>query len=266
MTLIGLDDAATYIGIERPALEKIIKNGKELNQQRQGRRLVVEQDDIDAWMRLRQQRTFELSKADFLKAFKFALKINYSGHTRADFGSSRQRSITQSVENWTQGAMAELALAKFIKDTHNIGLTLDFQVRGVIVGQDITEVVRGRVANPPHIRISVKSGKENGMMMIVPTPEVENAQRVSDYYVYVRVLYPNDFIIRLLREHTDLADMHDAIPEFIPFKAQIVGYCARADLEHRAVPEAQIEELRYVQASGLLKNSDADWRAFVALL
>ena len=72
--------------------------------------------------------------------------------------------------------MAEIALSKFLKDHYNIEIKLDFTVRNVVVGQDITEVVRGRVANPPRVRISVKSGKENGMILIVPEPEVENAR------------------------------------------------------------------------------------------
>ena len=266
MPLIKLNAAAVRIGIKRALLDTIIKNGKELNGQKVGARYFVDEAELDAWIAKKRRRTFELTRDDFLKAFKFALRINYGGHTRSDFGSSRQRSTTQSVENWTQGMMAELALSKFLKDRYNIEIRLDFTVRNVVVGQDITEVIRARVANPPRVRISVKSGKENGMILIVPEPEVESPQRVSDYYVFVRVLYPNDFILRLLREHADLSDLQSIIPAFQLFKAEIVGYCAKADLEHRAVPEAQIPDLKYVKATGLLKSTDADWQAFADML
>ncbi len=263
MTFIPLDEAAEYIGIRRTELNKIIKNGRELHSQKQGRRLVVDKGQIDAWKALKEKRTFELTRAEFLKAFKFALKINYHGSTRADFGNARQRSITQSVENWTQGALAEVALARFIKDKFGVGLELDFTVRDVIVGQDIVEVIRGRVSNPPHQRISIKSGKKNGMLLIVPENEVSSNQRVSDYYVFVRILYDNDFILRLLREHPDLSDIENIIPKFGTFKAEIAGYCAKADMEYRTVPEAGISEFKYVKPTGLLKNSDNDWQIFV---
>jgi len=264
MPNLDLDEASEYIGIKRTFLERIIKAGQELDRFREGRKFKVRSEDIDAWKHLKEQRKVNLNKDDFVDALKFAIKINYSGHTRADFGTSRQRSVTQAVENWTQGALAEIALVKFIEQKFNVKLELEFRIfEGTIVGQDIISVTRGRVTNPPRKRVSVKSGKENGMILIVPTNEVERAERVSDFYVFVRIIYPTDFILRLLRDHPDIADIRDNIPEFEEFGAEIVGYCLREELEKRPVPEAGIAQERYVKPTGKLKNSDADWQTFV---
>lgn len=268
MPELDLDHAAEYMGIKRPLLEKIIKNGQELTRHRNGRKFTVFQEDIDAWKQRKSERMVTLDKADFVKAFKFAIDINYSGHTRADFGSARRRSTTQAVENWTQGALAEIALGKFIQKKFGVKLELEFRVfQNKIVGQDIVAVVRGRVSNPPHKMVSVKSGKANGMLLIIGLPEVETPNRQSDYYVFVRIFYDDDFILRLLRDHRDMAEVKDKIPELQPFNAEIVGYCSRSELERvEAVPSAGIDQPRYVRASGKLKNADEDWKAFVDTL
>lgn len=268
MTDLNLNEAAEYIGITRSQLDKIIKNGKELRSFKitgHGNAYFVNKDEVDSWKNRKRERTVDLDRTDFLRAFRFAMDINYSGHTRTDFGTARQRSTTQAVENWTQGALAELALSKFIEQKFEVKLKLEFRVvgEGVIIGQDIVSVVRNRVENPPRKRISVKSGKENGMVLIVKPNEVENDDRVSDLYVFVRVFYPEDFIFRLLRNHSELSNMTDRIPDLGEVKAEIVGYCKKSELERRAVPEADIEEERYAKASGLLKNSDSDWQEFI---
>ncbi|MBU4245885.1 MAG: hypothetical protein ABIF85_00520 [Nanoarchaeota archaeon] len=263
MPNLDLNNASEYIGIKRALLERIIKDGRELERVKEGRKYVLKSEDIDVWKQRKQQRLVGLDKNDFIKAFKFAIEINYAGHTRADFGTARQRSVTQAVENWTQGALAEIALAKFIKQKFNVDIELEYRIfEDSIVGQDIVSVKRRGVANPPRKRISVKSGKENGMMLIVPVNEVERDERVSDSYVFVRVFYPTDFILRLLRDLPDISDKKDKIPEFSGSKAEIVGYCPKGELEKRAVPEAGIEEERYVKPSGKMHNSDVDWQRF----
>lgn len=268
MPELPLDDASVYIGIKRSQLEKIIKYGEELHRHRLGRKFVVDQDEIDAWQARKLARSVLIDRADFLRAFKFALEVNYFGHTRSDFGSARQRSTTQAVENWTQGALAEIALQKFIHSISNVRIELEFRIfQDQIVGQDIVAVIKERVSNPPRKGVSVKSGKENGMFLIVPIPEVERAQRVSDYYVFVRMIYADDFILRLFRDHPDLASVRERIPEFHDFRAEIVGYCSMGELEKvEEVVSAGIEQPKYVKATGKLKNTDADWRLFVESL
>lgn len=268
MTELDLNEASDYIGIKRTYLEKIIKNGRELEKHRSGRKFVLNKEDIDVWIQRKKDRTVMLGREDFIKAFNFAINVNYSGHTRSDFGSSRQRSTTQAVENWTQGALAEIALEKFIKKKFNVKLELEFRVfTDRIVGQDITAVVRGRVSNPPKKGVSVKSGKLNGMYLIVPVNEVELSARKSDYYVFARIIYSDDFILRLFRDHEDLRAVKDKIPEFKPFEAEIVGYCPVKELEKvEELASAGIDKPKYIKCTGKLKNSDSDWQNFVESL
>lgn len=245
------------------AFEKLVKNGLEMPFHKDGRKRVIDENDLASFIKMRERRKIELNKTDFLKALKFALEINYQGHTRADFGTRRQRPFMQAVENWTQGALAEIALQKFIKDKFDIELQLEFRVfEDAIVGQDITAVKRGRTINPPRMNVSVKSGKLNGMVLIVPIREVEAVERKSDYYVFVRVVFPTDIFARFYRDSPDFEDIKNKIPEFENVHAYIVGYCKREELEKRTVPEADIDEERYVKVSGKLKNDDNDWKIF----
>ena len=267
MSELDFNEASKRLGIKRSAFEKLIKNGKEMQFHKSGRKHVVEEKDVNAWFVLRQARKVELSKDDFLHALKFALKINYNLHTRADFGTTRQRPFMQAVENWTQGALAEIALQKFIKEEFDIELQIEFRVfDNAIIGQDIVGVKRGRTINPPKSGVSVKSGKENGMVLIVPIKEVESESRRSDYYVFVRVVFPIDVFARFYRASPEFEDMLSVIPEFQPAAAYISGYCEREDLEKRSVPEAGIQEEKYVKCSGMLKNSDKDWRDFASMI
>jgi excisionase family DNA binding protein len=263
MTEISFDDAATQLGINRSFLNKIVKNGKEIPFHKSGRKYVINQADFDHYQVLKETRKVELDKADFLNALKFALEINYHGHTRGDFNKKRQRPFMQAVENWTQGGLAEIALQKFIKKNFNIELQIEFRIfTDAIVGQDITAVKRGHVINPPRKNVSVKSGKENGMVLIVPIREVEANARLSDCYVFVRVVYPVDIFARFYRDLPEFIDIKEQILPFENATAFVVGYCYRHELEKRAVPEADIEEERYVCVAGHLRNKDDDWKTF----
>lgn len=262
MVNIDFNEASERIGIKRSFFDKIVKNGKEIPFIKEGRKYVVSEEDLENWINIKESRKIELNRSDFFKALRFALEINYQGHTLSDFGSQRQRTFMQAIENWTQGVLAEIALQKFIKSKFNIELQLEFRIfENAIVGQDIVGVKKGRVINPPRINLSVKSGKKNGMVLIVPPKEVEANERLSDYYVFVRVVFPVDIFARLYREIPDLEDLKDKIPVFENIQAYIIGYCKRNELEKRTVPEAGIDNERYVKVSGELHNSDEEWES-----
>jgi hypothetical protein len=265
MAEIGFDDAAEELGIKRHLLDRIVKEGKEITYHKHGNSNVVNRTDLDNYKAIKEARKVYLDKNEFLEALKFALKINLQGHTRQDFEKNRQRPFMQAVENWTQGALAELALRKFIVNRYKVELQIEFRVfEDAIVGQDIVGVKRNKVINPPAKKVSVKSGKLNGMVLIVPVKEVENPQRLSDYYAFVRIDFPVDTFVRFYREAPEFADVKEMILPFENAVAYIVGYCERAELVKRTVPEAGItDELRYVLEAGNLKNSDTDWQIFV---
>jgi hypothetical protein len=101
------------------------------------------------------------------------------------------------------------------------------------------------------------------MVLIVPVKEVENPQRLSDFYAFVRVEFPVDTFVRFYRDAPEFADIRDHILPFKNAVAYIVGYCERTELVRRTVPEAGIDDERYVKEAGCMKNSDADWKYFV---
>ncbi len=262
--LLDLNKSSEYLGIKKSLLDRLRKNGMELNFLRHGRKFVINKNDLDEWLQRKQRTTVLLDREDLIKAFKFSLKINYSGHTRSDFGTARQRSVEQAVENWTQGALAEIALSKFMKEKYDIEIKLDFSVHeGFIVGQEIIAVVKNKVENPPRKRISVKSGKPNGMFLIVPQNEIERSERISDLYFFVRIWLPDDFIFRLFRKHPELKDISE-IPPLEDFPAQIIGYIEQQSLKKVSkIPGIDFSPgYRYVCESGILKNSETHFKDF----
>lgn len=261
---LDLNQSAEYLGIKRSLLDSLRKNGKEFDAVKKKNKYFISKVQLDEWLKRKERTTVFLDREDLLTAFKFALRINYAGHTRSDFGSARQRSIEQAVGNWTQGALAEIALSKFIKEKYDIEIRLDFSVHeGFVVGQDIVAVVRNRVENPPNRRISVKSGKPNGMFLIVPQSEVERSERVSDLYVFTRIWLPIDFIFRLFRKQPELRDVTE-IPPLDDFQAQVLGYIEKDNLEKVSeIPGIDFSPgYRYVCESGRLRNSEADFMNF----
>jgi len=264
--MLNLNEAAQYLEISRKLLDSLRKNGLELEAVPVGRRLKISKISLDEWLEKKKRTTIMLDRDDLVKAFKFALKINYSGHPRSDFGSARQRSVEQAVINWTQGALSEIALSKYIMQKYNIEVVLDFEFHpGIIVGQDITAVIKNRVENPPRKRVSIKSGKPNGMYLIVPQNELERPDRTSDFYVFVRIWLPNDFLFRLFRKQPELSDVE--IPELEDFPAQIVGYTEKERLRKTdRIPGVEFSGFRYVLETGKLRNSEDDFRDFVESL
>jgi hypothetical protein len=62
---------------------------------------VVNRTDFDNYKLSKETRKVYLNKDDFLKALKFALEVNFQGHTRTDFGTNRQRPFMQATQEQT---------------------------------------------------------------------------------------------------------------------------------------------------------------------
>ena len=266
--MLPLREAAEYLGIKKELLQKFMKNSEEIPYHRINRRYYLEQSDLDAWLELKNDRYIELNFDDYKKALEFAFRINYSGHTTSDFGTSRQRGIVKAISDWTQGMLAEIAFQKFIHQKYNIHLDLDFSVHDYIVGQDITSVRRrNTVSNPPRIRVSIKSGKMNGCFIIIGESEYELEDRRSDFYVFVRLDYPEDHLIRALKDHEIISSFNLQIPDLGVVKSYITGYIDRTSLElTNEIPGQKFDSNRYVKKIGALYNSDDDWNNFVERL
>lgn len=265
---LTLTAAAEYLSISTTLLKNFINNSREINTGRRGNRYALEQVELDRWLSLKQSRNIILTLADYRRALEFSFRINYGGHTTTDFGTSRQRGILKAISDWTQGMLAEIALEKFLLNRYNINIALDFSVHeAYVTGQDITQVIRNNVANPPRIRVSIKSGKMNSCFLIIGHSEYERTDRNSDYYVYVRLDFPEDHLIRALKEHEIISSMHIPIPDLGDINSYIAGYTTRDNLTHSIeIPGQVFDSPRYVINVGSLHNSDMDWENFSNLL
>lgn len=266
---LTLTEASEYLNIKKDLLKNFINNSKEIVASKRGNRYYIEKDELDRWLNLRDKRKIILTLEDYQRALEFAFRINYGGHTTADFGSARQRGILKAISDWTQGMLAEIAFEKFLKSKFYIAVTLDFEVHeDFITGQDITQIRRNNVANPPRIRVSIKSGKLNSCYLIIGNKEYELIERQSDSYVYVRLDFPEDHLIRALKDHEIINSMTDiTIPDLGEITAYITGYSDRSDLiKVREIPNQKFDSDRYVLNIGKLRNLDEEWNEFAIKL
>jgi hypothetical protein len=266
--VFSLRDAAVYLAIEESLLKNYLKHSKEINFFKRANRYYMNKNELDRWVNLKEERKITLTIEDYKKCLDFSFKIAYSGHTTSDFGTSRQRGTIQAILNWTQGTLAEIAFQKFLLEKFNITIELDFNVHGLVVGQDIISVQRNRVINPPRTRVSIKSGKINGCYLAVPQPEVELRERNSDFYIFVRIEFPEDHLIRVLKDHPIIRNIDVCIPDLGEMQAYICGYSRVNELDRaeNGVLGFEFRGVRYVKNIGALHNSDEDFNSFVELL
>lgn len=262
---LNLSKAADFLEIKKELLKNLINNSKEIESNKQKNRYYIKKDELNRWKKLREKRKIVLSIDDYRRALEFAIKINYTGHTTSDFGTARQRGILKAVSDWTQGMLAEIALEKYLRTKFKIGISLDFEVhKEFITGQDITQVRRKNVANPPKIRVSIKSGKLNSCFLIIGNKEYELKDRRSDYYVYVRLDFPEDHLIRALKDHEIISSMEIEIPDLGEIIAYITGFTANDELKKvNEIPGQKFDSPRYVISLGKLLNEDNDWSNFI---
>jgi len=264
---LSLKDSATFLGITKDLLKNFIGNSKEIQAFKKSNRFYIDEEELKRWKNLYETRKVILTIDDYKKCLEFAFKITYSGHTTTDFGTSRQRGKLKAISDWTQGALGEVALQKYLKDKYKIDITIDFDIHGAIVGQDITQVQKGRVINPPKIRVSVKTGKLNGCYIVVPQKEVELPERHSDYYVFIRVNFPEDHLIRALKDHPIIDSMNVSIPDLGEIDAYICGFTEVSNLEKvTSIPKVDFSGFRYVKNVGSLHNTENDWKLFTESL
>ena len=251
--------------------EKLLKSytnvSNEIPYFKEKNRYYINKNDIENWLLLRKNRKIILSIDEYRECLEFAFKINYAGHTRSDFGTARTRGIMQAISNWTQGTLAETALRKFLLEKYNIKIDLDFNIHDAVVGQDITQVQRGKVINPPRIRVSIKSGKINSCYLVVPENEVDLKDRRSDLYIFIRVDFPEDHLLRVLKDHKFLENVKKYIPDLGKIETYICGFSDVNNLEKvNEIPGVKFSGMRYVSKIGKLKNSDNNWQEFVNML
>lgn len=265
---ISYPEAENRSGISEKFLKNYFKVGLELPEYRFGNRKLLNTKEFELWCEQKEWRSVKINLDDYLKCLDFAIRSFYSYSSTSDFGTTTQRDAGKFVSNFTSGKLGEIAVRKFLKKRFDVDISLDFEIRDAIVGQDITEVAmprRGpRVFNPPRIKIAIKTTKMKNVWLIVPENEVSDSVRQSDYYILARVgLHLNHFI-RILREHSALNELKDIIPEFSPISAEVAGYAGINTLGSnppvKMLPNPkQAIGLSYIINSGGLKKSVDDW-------
>ncbi|MBI5470502.1 helix-turn-helix domain-containing protein [Candidatus Kaiserbacteria bacterium] len=259
--------AGAYLGVPQKALENFVKAG-EIVREKAGRYWMTDRAELDRWKNDYTTRSVLLSEEEYRKCLDFAIRSYYGGFAMTNFGTRTQRDVGQFLFNSVQGKLGEIGLRKFLNEKFKIKITLDFDVRGVVVGQDISEVQRGRIVNPPKMRVGIKSTKERNMFLAVPQSEVEQPERSSDIYILVRVALPSDHFLRFARTFEPLSNIRTSIPEFEPIRAEVAGFVYKEDLQGPAqqVLGQDLAKPNYFCHSGALKKSDSDWKSLIEQL
>jgi len=255
--------ASEYLHLDQKALENYISKGGEIPCHKVGRIRKVNKSDLDTWKVRFDDTTVRLIQEDYYKALRFSLKKFYSGAPRANFATSTQREAGKYLSDHITGFLGEIAFQKFMNDRFSVSLRLDDNVDGLVRSQDIESVSRRRgVENQPAFKISVKTSKLRNVWLIVGQNEIQLADRKSDYYVFVRVELKPDHIVRLIRSHPSVQDIHQIIPaEEAQIFSQVCGFI-EVDKLNGPVTNVGAQEISpsYVCKSGDLRT---DWE-FIA--
>ncbi|NQT75262.1 MAG: helix-turn-helix domain-containing protein [Candidatus Omnitrophica bacterium] len=261
--LLSIRKASEYLDIDKKALGNYVKEGQEIPRQLVGRITKIDKADLDTWKSYFDGTTVILDQDSYYKALRFSLKKFYSGAPRANFATSTQREAGKYLSDHIMGYLGELAFQKFMADKFDVQLRLDDNVDGLVRSQDIVAVSRRRgVENQPAFKISVKTSKMKNVWLIVGKNEVDLQDRRSDYYTFVRVDLPPDHIVRLIRSHPSVEEIHQIIPpEETATKTQICGFVEVGSFSGPTTSiGSQSISPSYVKKSGELRR---DW-SFIA--
>jgi hypothetical protein len=265
---LNLNKACEYLQIPRKHLDNYAKIGHELSITKIRNRNYISIENLDSWKAQREFSYATFDRDDYLKCLDFAIRSFYQYKSTSDFGTSQQRDAGKFISNFVSGKLGEIAVSKFLKKNFDIDISLDFDLRDAVVGQDIVEIAKprrgSRVYNPARLRVAIKTTKMKNVWLIVPQKEVEDSSRASDIYVSCRVdLYLNHFI-RILREHASLTKLSDIIPQFESIQGEVCGFIKKRTLQTRPpvreLPEQdQAIGSSYVWRTGELLKKREDW-------
>ncbi len=262
---------AEKLGIELRSLENYAMHGRELEYEKINRIRYIHESELERWHNQRQSSLIQLTRDEYLRCAKFAIRSYYWSSARADFATSRQRDAGQIYTNYVFGKLGEMALQKFLLQHFQLNVRLDFEFRNGVVGQDIIEIAiprrTPRVYNPPAIRVAIKTTKMKNVWLIVGQKEIEDSSRLSDAYVLVRIDLPQDHLFRLLRNEPSFSSLTKSIPEFENIGAEIVGFAWHGNLSEigltNRIPDLNFAiQPSYIMRSGDLHRSQDAWRQF----
>jgi len=275
--ILSRKEALAFTGLEKKFFDNYLsaceftclrrKNGRG--------RFYFDQDVLKEWMEKREWKMVDLTIDDYALCLDFALAQHFRSYVTSDFGTGRQREFGQKITNWVKGQLGELAVQKFFKNKFDAEVELDFDIHDDIVPQDIIRVKEKGEWRNPKIGVGIKSSKPKNVFLVLGENEIHIVERRSDVYIFCRPDIPDDHILRIAKNavqqivqgkpHYDSYKEH--MPNFVDIPCEVVGWCRYTDLEEkREIPGQTFDGVRFVKASGKLKNSPTDWEKLVKML
>lgn len=196
-----------------------------------------------------------------------ALKI-LGGTAATDYGSSRQRDMGQLWADMTRGYLGEQAFAQFLKKKWNIQCDLGHEIGQLdhYLPMDVHTIKKEKEEiRQPHLNISIKTTKWNGIWMDIPGDQFNH----SDVHVLVKVGAGRDHLFaffklisvfkdKVLKIGQDVgslttdeaSELFDKIPSFRPIPAFVCGFVLK---------NKSYEELSYRGRKGRKNFTITSW-------
>ena len=279
--------AFEYLDIPEKHFDNYFKGSQEIQGKKIGRNWCFKKKDLDAWAKLKKDRTFYLTLEEYEKCFEFAIKMVYGGLSLN--GIRGQRTEVQGADDVILGILAEHAVKKLLEKKFGVQIKLDEDVHTAnITPQDIHLIKDKNIFRTPKLGVGIKASKTKSSFLVLGANEVLFENRKSDVYIFARVGLPSDHLFRILREHSFFGKVRKFLEENEGFKkiekleqipVWICGYVFYSELEKvTEIPgqkftgkkgkdgEEDEPGYRYVKSVKFMHNSDDDWNKLIKKL
>jgi len=269
-------ESIKFLGITEKEFDNYHKASKEITGEMIRRRWYFNKDFLYAWKRQKEERTVNLTMAEYESCFEFAIKMVYGGLSLN--GIRGQRTEVQAADDVILGILAEHAIKNFLLRKFSTNIKLDESVHPEeITPQDFDKIKDGDIFRQPYLGVGVKASKMKNAFLVLGANEVELENRRSDVYIFARVGLPSDHLFRILRDHSFFGKVRKFFERNSNFKkidklenipVWICGFVYVDDLEKvTEIPGQQFSNgHRYVKSVSKLLNSDEDWEELISKL
>jgi hypothetical protein len=216
--------------------------------------------DLGEWLSWLSWASVVLDRDDYLRAAVHALH-QAPKLSRTDYGTARQRDLGQLWTDTIRGLLGEIAFAKWLYERFGRVAELDFRLGPL--KEFLPSDIRSIDGRPPKLKVSIKSTKLEGIWLDVPGKQIEH----SDIFVLVRLGVTREHFLAFLKEisairdklleealkkrlvtEEELREAWNAIPQFTPIPAYIVGFLDKAE-----IADCVRNELCIIEADGEVK-------------
>jgi len=268
--------AIEFLGITEKEFDNYHKASKEIIGKKIRGGWSFNKSFLSSWKRSKEERTVNLTMAEYEACFEFAIKMVYGGLSLN--GIRGQRTEVQATDDVILGILAEHAVKNFLSQKFSTDIELDESVHpGEITPQDFDKIKDGNTFRQPNLGVGVKASKMNNAFLVLGANEVELSNRKSDVYIFARVGLPSDHLFRILREHSFFGKVRKFFEKNSNFKkieklesvpVWICGFVYVDELEKvTKIPRQEFSNgHRYVKSASKLHNSDEDWKELLVKL